>query len=107
MVRHKTFWTLPGGGIERGESSAAAAARELHEETGLDGTPTRELFPGCWEMHVDDLRLIRIGSDPEEVGEQSLRGVAWFSLEEKWDDRQVKHVIEALGHPPRESAGPQ
>lgn len=29
-------WTLPGGGIEFGENPAAAAKREIAEETGLD-----------------------------------------------------------------------
>ncbi|MDA3147065.1 NUDIX hydrolase [Leucobacter sp. UCMA 4100] len=29
-------WTLPGGGIESGESPEAAAKREVKEETGLD-----------------------------------------------------------------------
>lgn len=36
------YWHLPAGGVERGESEAAAAARELAEETGLS-TPVRDL----------------------------------------------------------------
>ena len=28
-------WSMPGGGVERGERPAAAARRELHEETGI------------------------------------------------------------------------
>ncbi|HOJ32008.1 MAG TPA: NUDIX hydrolase [Candidatus Hydrogenedentes bacterium] len=40
LVRHvkqgKTYWLLPGGGVEYGESVAEALAREVKEETNLD-----------------------------------------------------------------------
>ncbi len=98
MVRHRDFWTLPGGGIEPGEQSSAAAVRELWEETGLRGTPTRELFPGCWQVDVDPPAQASIGADPELVDDsQVLRGVAWFTLDEKHDDRHVSQVIAAIG----------
>ncbi len=40
LVRAKSTpqaWIFPKGHLERGESMAAAALREAHEETGIDG----------------------------------------------------------------------
>lgn len=36
-------WAIPGGLVEIGETLAEAAQRELEEETGIRGTPTRLL----------------------------------------------------------------
>ncbi len=35
-VAHNRMWTLPGGHIEAGETSRAAALREVMEETGVE-----------------------------------------------------------------------
>jgi ADP-ribose pyrophosphatase YjhB (NUDIX family) len=47
-------WTLPGGGIDFGEHPEAAAIRELHEETGLEGRITELLAVGSWVRDLPD-----------------------------------------------------
>ena len=34
-AENKGYWSLPGGGIEKGETCEEAAAREIHEETNM------------------------------------------------------------------------
>ena len=41
--RDVPIWVLPGGGIDPGESTEAAALRELQEETGLRATIVRQV----------------------------------------------------------------
>lgn len=43
------WWEIPGGGIDPGESSAAAAARELYEEGGFSEV---SVGPVVWAQHV-------------------------------------------------------
>lgn len=44
------WWEIPGGGIDRGESSADAVRRELWEEGGFEQA---EIGPVVWVQHVE------------------------------------------------------
>jgi 8-oxo-dGTP pyrophosphatase MutT (NUDIX family) len=89
------IWMPPGGGIEDGEDSATAAAREIFEETGL----AVEVGPLVW--HVEESSLHRgqrfvnfflakavggaaaLGADPEfDAEHQVLRELRFFSRDE-------------------------
>lgn len=92
-------WTLPGGGIDRGESPAEAAVREAWEEAGAHAEIVGEPFM-LWGRSGPDalcfpMRLTRLDPNPEG------RPVRWVNLSSLWwaSDPQLRQGLAALGRP--------
>ncbi|MEZ5997592.1 MAG: NUDIX domain-containing protein [Hyphomonas sp.] len=79
MVRHTytAGWFLPGGGVEKAETSLDALTRELEEEGGFRLTGVPDLI-GIYSNHFvfanDHVLLYRVGAAHWEQGEATSRG---------------------------------
>lgn len=92
-------WLTPGGGVHRGEKVAVAAARELHEETGIRVRPD-ELGPvvafseGQWSANGrvfdahDSFFWLRVAdttvhtAGQEELERSLILGHRWWTADE-------------------------
>lgn len=109
MTKHvypdKTFWTLPGGGLEIGETFEEAVLREVKEEVNLDVEVVEYLFSSQYSGGEERCYLVRrlddkaplLGFDPElDYDYQTLSEVKWHSIESMKYDLHVSKVIEAM-----------
>jgi 8-oxo-dGTP diphosphatase len=75
------LWSLPGGKVERGETRAAAAVRELQEETGLNADDVlylMDLRSGSTRHHVYEASVVNI----DDVRPQNeIVDCIWFPLD--------------------------
>lgn len=97
LVLHRKLglWLQPGGHVEESDSTLAAAAlREVHEETGLTGSvqgdtpihldvheiPERQDMPA--HLHLDVRFLVVADGDDEPVLSDESHAVRWWHLAE-------------------------
>jgi ADP-ribose pyrophosphatase YjhB (NUDIX family) len=93
------YWFTPGGGLSAGESTAAGAARELAEETGLVraaadlGQPVFEEttefpFDSVWYRQEQEFFLVRVPSWTvdttgfDQIERDSIVEHRWWSIDE-------------------------
>lgn len=123
LVKHlqqhsgRTFWALPGGGIEPGETKEGCVQREIREETGLNVKVISLLLDQ--ERLPEDNSLYRhrktflceiidgvaaSGTEPDSYN-YSIVEIGWFDLKnpERWDtaaknDPQTVRILEDLRH---------
>jgi 8-oxo-dGTP diphosphatase len=98
------LWSVPGGRVEPGETTAEAAVRETHEETGLRvvveglaGTVERAGPNGEVFVIDDHVASVAVDADPEAVrAGDDADEVRWVDADQLAELPCVEGLLEAL-----------
>ena len=99
LDRGRSWWCLPGGTIEPGETPEQAVVRELCEELNVQAAPRRRLYTALMpdEAGVDYGIVVDLPMDvPTLGGDPMVAGWAWRSLNCAGDSWQVDQVRQVL-----------
>jgi 8-oxo-dGTP diphosphatase len=75
-TNRENTWVLPGGTPRRGEGTAAAARREVAEETGLEVAAERVAFvleTTSWDAGHHLIEIVFVGSERDRTAEPEQR----------------------------------
>jgi len=100
---HHKF-SLPGGGINKGEPVVSAASRELYEELGLNTVKAARLrycdFKGSMSLHK--VCLVEVAGAPRLKGHELNKFVWWDMKSQIPVYAHVTHILKRLKQPQQE-----
>jgi len=81
------YWTIPGGGVDKGETREEAAQREVKEETGIHIKNLKYIMTYHSKRHFMRSTVYCFAAEaattniePEDPGE--IQSVGWFDLDD-------------------------